>query len=68
MLIQECYRVLAHILRKRYISQTLKIRFYKTVIRPIVIYELEAWTLTSKSQKILMNWERKILGRIYEPV
>jgi hypothetical protein len=32
-----------------------------------VIYGAETWTLTSKIEKMLMTWERKILRRIYGP-
>ena len=62
------YRALAHILRKRYLSQTLTVQLYKTVIIPIILYGSEAWTLTVKSQKFLMSSGRKILERIYGPI
>jgi hypothetical protein len=39
---------------------------YKT-IRPVVIYGAETWTPTSKNEKILMTWERKILRKICGP-
>jgi hypothetical protein len=32
-----------------------------------VIYGAETWTLTSKIEKMLMTWERKILRKIYGP-
>jgi hypothetical protein len=48
-------------------SQPIKMCLYKTVIRPIVIYEAEAWTLTNKMEKMLITWERKILRKIYGP-
>jgi hypothetical protein len=50
-----------------YISQSIKIHLYKTVVRPIVIYGAEAWTLTNKIEKMLMTWERKILRKTYGP-
>ena len=61
------YHALGSILRKRNIKQSIKIRLYKTVIRPAVIYGAETWTLTSKTKKRLMAWERKILRKIYGP-
>jgi hypothetical protein len=33
----------------------------KTVIRPIVTYGAETWTLTEKMEKLLMTWKRKVL-------
>jgi hypothetical protein len=32
-----------------------------------VTYGAETWTLTSKMEKMLMTWERKILRKIYAP-
>jgi hypothetical protein len=58
---------LGHVLKKRYISQSIKVRLYKTVIRPIVTYGAETWTLTEKMGKLLMTWERKFLRKIYGP-
>jgi hypothetical protein len=40
---------------------------YKTIIRTVVTYGAETWTLTSKMEKMLMTWERKILRKIYGP-
>jgi hypothetical protein len=62
----KCYYALGPVL-KRSIFQSIKIRLYKTIIRPAVIYGAETWTLTSKIKKILMTWERKILKKIYGP-
>jgi hypothetical protein len=63
----KCYHALGAILKRRSISQTIKIHLYKTIIRPAVIYRAETWTLTSKRKKMLMTWERKILRKIYGP-
>ena len=30
-------------------------------------YGAETWTLTNKTEKMLMTWERKILRKIYGP-
>ena len=35
--------------------------------RPAVTYGAETWTLTNKTEKMLMTWERKILRTIYGP-
>jgi hypothetical protein len=32
-----------------------------------VVYGAETWSLTSKMEKMLMTWERKILRKIYGP-
>jgi hypothetical protein len=58
---------LGTILKRRSISQSIKIRLYKTNIRPVVTYGAETWTVTRKREKMLMTWERKILRKIYGP-
>jgi hypothetical protein len=63
----KCYYALGPILKRRSISQSIKIRQYKTIIRPGVIYGAETWTLTNKNEKMLMTWGRKILRKIYGP-
>ena len=55
------------ILKRRSISQSMKIRLYKTIIRPAVTYGAATWTVTNKTEKMLMTWERKILRKIYGP-
>jgi hypothetical protein len=63
----KCFYALGPILKRRSISQSIKIHLYKTIIRPAVTYRAETWTVTSKIEKILMTWERKILRKIYGP-
>jgi len=38
------------------------------LIRPVVSYGTEAWTLTKKEEKVLLIFEWKIFRRIYGPV
>ena len=54
-------------MKARYISKKLKIRIYKTIIKPIVVYGSESWTLTERNCHMLAAWERKILRRIFGP-
>jgi hypothetical protein len=63
----KCYYALGPILNRRSISQSIKICLYKAIIRPVVIYGAETWTLANKNEKMLMTWERKILRKIYGP-
>jgi len=63
----KCYYALGPIIKRRSISQSIKICFYKTIIRSAVTYGAETWMLTSKTEKMLMTWERKILRKIYGP-
>jgi len=53
--------------RSRILSRATKIILYKTLIRPVVSYGAEAWTLTKKEEQALLIFGRKILRRIYGP-
>jgi hypothetical protein len=43
-------------------------KIYKTIIRPVVMYSTEAWTLTGKDENNLCIFERQILRKIFGPV
>jgi hypothetical protein len=38
----KCYHALCHLLKKRYITQSLRVGLYKTIRRPTVIYGVES--------------------------
>ena len=40
---------------------------YKALIRPVVSYGVEAWTLTKKEERALLIFGRKIFRRICGP-
>jgi hypothetical protein len=45
----------------------MKIRAYKIVIKPIIVYGNETWTVIGKMASTLLTWEIKILRKIYGP-
>jgi hypothetical protein len=51
----------------RLISKTLKIKIYKTVILPVVLYGCETWSLTLREERRLRVFENRVLRRIFGP-
>jgi hypothetical protein len=41
-----CYHSIQNLLSSRLLSKNMKIRIYKTIILPVVLYGCETWSLT----------------------
>jgi hypothetical protein len=54
--------------KNRYINRGAKMQIYKTLIRPVVTYGCESWTMKKEDENILRRFERKIIRRIYSQV
>lgn len=63
-----CSAALHPVLSSKLLSRRTKIRIYKTLVRPILLYGCEAWTLTQKEEAKLLVTERKVLRKILGPV
>jgi hypothetical protein len=59
-----CYHSVQNLLPSRLLSKNLKIRLYKTVILPVVLYGCETWCPTSHRLGV---FENKVLWRIFGP-
>ena len=59
------YFAAASLFRNRLLSRATKIILYKTLIRPVVTYGAETWTLTEREEQAVLIFERKIFRRIY---
>jgi hypothetical protein len=55
-------------IKSRLANRKDKLRLYKTLIRPVLSYGCEAWTMTQSSEDRLAIFETKILRRILGPV
>jgi hypothetical protein len=62
-----CYYSVQNLLSSRFISKNLKIKIYKTVILPIVLYGCETWSLMLGEEHRLRVFEKRVLRRIFEP-
>ena len=47
-----------NMLKNKNISRKTKKNIYKTIIRPVVTYGSETWTLTKSAETVLNTWER----------
>jgi hypothetical protein len=56
-----------NLLSSRLISKSLKIKIYKIVILPVVLYGCETWSLTLREEHRLRVFESRVLRRIFEP-
>jgi hypothetical protein len=54
-------------LSSRLISKNLKIKIYKTIILPVVMYGCETWSLTSGEEHRLRVSENRVLRKIFGP-
>lgn len=62
------YWAMIKILQSRSLSRKSKVTVYRTVIRPVVMYGSETWTMTVAEEELLRRWERKILRKIFGAV
>ena len=56
-----------NLLSSRLLSKNLKIKIYRTIILPVVLYGCETWSLTSREERRLRVFENKVLRRIFGP-
>jgi hypothetical protein len=54
-------------LSSRLISKNLKIKIYKTVILPVVLYGCETWSLTLRKEHRLRVSENRVLWKMLGP-
>jgi hypothetical protein len=56
-----CYHSVQNLFSSRLIPKNLKIKTYKTVILPVVLYGCETWSLTSREEQRLRVFEKRVL-------
>jgi len=47
------------------LSKNFKIRIYRTIILPVVLYGCETWSLTLREERKLWVFENMVLRRIF---
>jgi hypothetical protein len=61
-----CYYSVQNLLSSRNVSKNLKIKIYKTVILPVVLYGCETWSLLLREEHRLRVFENRVLRKIFE--
>jgi hypothetical protein len=62
-----CYHVVQNILSSHLLSNSIKIKIYKTIIVPVVLYGCETWSLTLREEHRLRMSENRVLRTIFGP-
>jgi hypothetical protein len=60
-----CYHSVQTLLSSRLLSKNLKIRIYKKIILPVVLYGCETWSLILMEEHRLRVFEKRVLRRIF---
>ena len=62
-----CCHSMQNLLSSRLLSKNLKIKIYRTIILPVVLYGCETWSLTLREERRLGLFENMVLRRIFGP-
>jgi hypothetical protein len=60
-----CYHSVQNLLSSRLLSKNLKMRIYKTIILPLVLYGCETWSQTLREEHRLRVFENRLLRRLF---
>jgi hypothetical protein len=61
-----CYHLVQSLLSSCLLSRNVKVKIYKTIILPVVLYGCETWSLTLREEHRLRVFENRVLRRIFE--
>src|SRR5215469_17627429 len=62
-----CYYSVQNLLSSNLLSKTLKIKIYRTIILPVVLYGCENRSLTMREERRLRVFENRALRRVFGP-
>jgi hypothetical protein len=62
-----CYYSVQNLLSSSLLSKKLKIKIYRTIILPFVLYGCETWLLTLREEHRLRVFENRVLRRVFGP-
>jgi hypothetical protein len=62
-----CYHSVQSLLSYRLLSRNVKVKIYKTIILPDILYGCETWSLTLREENRLRMFENRVLTRTFGP-
>jgi hypothetical protein len=62
-----CYHSVQSLLSSHLLSRNVKVKIYKTIILPVVLYGCETWSLMLREEHRLRVLENRVLRRIFGP-
>jgi hypothetical protein len=62
-----CYHLVQNPLSSCLLSKNVKVRIYRTIILPVVLYGCEAWSLRVREEHKPRVFENRVLRRIFGP-
>ena len=60
-----CFYSVQNLLSSSLLSKNLKIKIYRTMILPVVLYGLETWSLTLREERRLRVFANRVLRRVF---
>jgi hypothetical protein len=63
-----CYHSVQSLLSSRLLSRNLKVKIYRNIILPVVLYGCETWSLTLREEHRLKVFENRVLRRRFGPM
>ena len=62
-----CHHSVQNLLSSSLLRKYLKIKIYRTIILPVVLYGCESWSFTFREERRLRVFENRVLRRIFGP-
>jgi hypothetical protein len=62
-----CNHSVQKLLSASLLSKNVKIKIYRTIMLPVVLYVCEAWPLTMRKERRLRVFQNRVLKRIFGP-
>ena len=62
-----CYYSVQNILSSSLLPENIKIKIYRTIILPFVLYGCETWSLSLREERRLRVFENRVLRGIFGP-